>query len=109
MCFGLFPSVCVQFGRKEPLEMTVRNHRATLLPSVLKIFLPVTVNLSHEGNHLLWRFFLQSETLGLFHTVSPARSSGAHADLLGVWLASVSYHLSKWSSPMPAQFHLGHN
>lgn len=65
-------------------------------------------HLSHEGNHLLWRFFLQSETLGLFHTVSPNRSSGAHADLLGVWLAPISYHLSKWSSPMPSQFHLGH-
>lgn len=35
--FGAVINLYVQFGRKEPFKMTVKNHTATMLPPTLRI------------------------------------------------------------------------
>ena len=104
VCLGLLPSPCVQFVRKEPFKMTVKNHTATLLPSTpktLHVTFPSTAKeiicsvVSFSSKRLQSPCAPQPAQPGAWGS-----ASGVHGSFLGVcWLLSLSIYWGNYLLP----------
>lgn len=90
--FGAVTKPYVQFGRREPFEMTVKNHRATLLPPALRTLHVMLTWTVKEVICSVVSFFSKTEER-LFHGQEPGINLRGPHQLPRGLLASVSSHL----------------